>query len=480
MTLDHPSLRPIEFALNDLFILPNLTQVRSLEAQTSTCLDQITQNQTDILPNWTPLTTYAPHFMFFTITDQSSSVIISSYNPNLSTSETGVLSTFTEYSIDVALLSLMLVTCFMTLFRTHSAVYARYQRWQTSLLHGSSWRTFGGERKAIGYWDLLLGLLLLQYSSRCCMDGSSLKSFSFKLLFMTSVCFTAMQHFYFSSFIKTELVTVEKARIITSIDEVLEIPSMMGRWITYDSDYKNYKNAPPESVMNKLWLRSQPDAMVSPSPSLAGGVKHLMDEICHGEAVAIGHWVTMGIMHAAMCPIGRFLELTAKIIKRLTPGHQIPMASVYNDRMDKDIVKSLAKRVTASAEFDIMGHLLSQFESPVDIGMVRKEDVTACQQDQVQQDQTDVLVRPKIREDFDSLLILCCVLVTLSFLLFLCEKYRVSQVKRSLVQQTPRVHFWPKLRFVFVTLCSKAGGFIARRLNKRVKPNPSNSNHPES
>ena len=100
-----------------------MTQLRQLEDQAKGCLDQISQNLTDVFLNWTPLRTYAPHVRFFTITDQSASIILSSYDPSPSTSETDVLSTFSAYSALVTVLTIALLALAYVFFELYSTVH---------------------------------------------------------------------------------------------------------------------------------------------------------------------------------------------------------------------------------------------------------------------------------------------------------------------------------------------------------------------
>ena len=163
--------------------------------------------------------------------------------------------------------------------------------------------------------------------------------------------------------------------------------------------------------------------MITPSNKLTG------EKLFHGllavnetdRVVAIGHWVTMNIIHAAMCPIARYIPLRRLLVKRFVNGDEIPASSVYNDRMDEAIVRFLARRVTAAVEFNTMKFLTSSFEAPYNIGtMASKEDVIACREEHGQE-AGHAVVNQKVMKDFYSLFVKWFVVTALSFILLLFE-----------------------------------------------------------
>ena len=296
-----------------------MTQHRRLEEHADGCLDQIGRNLTDIFVNWTPLRTYAPHVRFFPITDQSAAMILSTYDPSPLTSETDVLSILSAYTTTVTLLTIALLAFAYLFFKLYSTVHGECRHGSVPGACDSGLSPSPAEKeqrtnkkkgekkpKRPGYLQLLIGMLLSQYSSYADISGSNGKTLSFKVAFIFVNLFFFFQHFFFGSFIKTELVTVDKADIISTYDQIEQIPLQRVKWITYDTVYTRFENAPPGSGKNKLWIRSQPDAMVTPLAERSG-VKLFQDLFTNWTSV-IGHWVTIHIIHAAMCPAARELQ----------------------------------------------------------------------------------------------------------------------------------------------------------------------------
>ena len=144
--LKHSSMTALRFSLNEHFVLPNVTQVRMVR-ESGECLRLISTNETDVMPFWTPLHKYAPHLRFFTITDQSSSIIISSYDPVQSTSLTDVLTSFSAYTIPVVMLTIISVLLAYLFFRTYSSIYRDHKRRRAIHFHGQAWVFNSKERK---------------------------------------------------------------------------------------------------------------------------------------------------------------------------------------------------------------------------------------------------------------------------------------------------------------------------------------------
>ena len=257
------------------------------------------------------------------------------------------------------------------------------------------------------------------------------------------IMFFFFQHFYFGSFIKTELVTVEQADIISTYDQLEKNPYLKVKWITYDTVYMKFQNAPPGSVKNKLWLRSQPEAMVAPLAGQSG--ERLWTGLNSNIVVAIGHWVTIHIIHAAMCPMAREFQdaycvfrYPKQLVKRYVKGDEIPAASVYNDRMDPMIVKFMAKRVTASVESDIVRFLTSSFEAPYHVSTaVSKKNIIACREDRGL-DAGHAVVLQKVMNDFHTLFAMWFGVTAFAFLLLMCE-YGACMIRQKMSRRSRRV-----------------------------------------
>ena len=231
-----------------------------------------------------------------------------------------------------------------------------------------------------------------------------------------------MMHFFFKSFIKTELVTVEKADIISSFEQVYQIPNLKAKWVTYDTDYENFESAPSDSVQHRLWLRSQPNPLFTLTMDNVETSQAYLEAICAADMVVIGHWVTMDLMYACICPVSRYLKFKKPMIKRLAQNSEVPKASVYNDRLDERIIKALARRTMALAESDLQKYFLSNAESPYDISFVPKEHFQSCREDHAGEAGHPV-VPQKVMKDFESLFKLSCCINAFSLCVIVCEYF---------------------------------------------------------
>ena len=133
-----------------------------------------------------------------------------------------------------------------------------------------------------------------------------MKSCSFKIMHIFFVFFAFMLYFYYVSFIKTELVTVDQAVIIESYEQILQTPGLKARWLAHDSDFKLFRDADQQSVKFKLWLQSNPGAKIT----ILGGQSGLsyLAKFNRSEVVLIGNWVSMKVAHQRMCPFARALR----------------------------------------------------------------------------------------------------------------------------------------------------------------------------
>lgn len=164
--LDHPSLKILNFIVNQVFVLPNISNAMHREDHTKDCFDQMAGNETDLIPNWGSLTSVYENAGFFTVADQSSSVIISAYDPVLETSGTDVLSTLSSYSVGVYFSVVSVFLASFLFLRLYAFLMRKKRRRKTRRSIGSTARP-SRRKRSFRYFDyyLVLSVRLRQDSN---------------------------------------------------------------------------------------------------------------------------------------------------------------------------------------------------------------------------------------------------------------------------------------------------------------------------
>lgn len=426
-TMDDPALKVAKYAVTNSLFIPNATQIFHREDTNENCVQRISENKSDIIPNWTALNVAAPHVKFFTITDQSSPVIISSYEPITSTSSTDVMSVCQLYEYNVLYLMAAMVVVVWLFFKTHSWIYRRHKRDLASIAEKITRCEIRLKtRQPTSFAELLLDIILDHYDSTA-INRAGRKSLSFRLLFAFLLFTSFLLHFFFATSIKTSLVTVDKAVIISTFEEAYSRPGLQPKWLTYDSSWKNFRDAKAQSIMHKLWLRAKDH-----QPTFALGVSNgipTISSITRQEIILIGQWVTMNIAYATLCPISRPFMGTRRMIMRSTDVLQQTAASVYNDRMDRRIARRIHTRTLRSQEGGIVQGILSKFEPPMNLrDSVQPELFRLCEQNRVEE--AHAVVLQKTVRDFASLIAIAGVIVTLAVVRIAIELRIVQKLSR--------------------------------------------------
>lgn len=213
------------------------------------------------------------------------------------------------------------------------------------------------------------------------------------------VMFSFMMLFYFTSFIKTELVTKNQAVIIDSYEKIMATNNLKPKFLAYDSVYKNFETAKSGSTKHRLWMRSLPHPLTTLDKRKAF---QMLMQLNRKEVVLIGNWMMMAMVFKGMCPVARHLN-HRPLILRSAGEDQTMRAAVYNKRSDRKLMQVLVKRMTRTTESGILHFLPSSVESSSDFE-VKREDVRICAENRVQNDDHPQVL-PKSITDFEQIFI---------------------------------------------------------------------------
>ena len=287
MKISDSPLLAMRFVQEEAYRMANVTYQYERVDRVEECMDQIASNMTDLTGNWASLKTLVSHVKFFAIHDASTQVILSAYDQVTTTSGTSVLTSFKAWSPLTLIAISLLLSSAVLVYKAHSCIYRDYKTGMAEIIYGEKWKIhFLFSRKPICLWQYILCLLMYQPGSCPSSNHISRKSLSIKLTHVMMLLLILMIAFYFNSFIRTDLVTVNKAVIIDSYQQILDDPKLKVRWLTHESDYNLYQGAAANSIRNQLWQKSQPDPKITILHEVSGLT--FIKELDRSEIVLIG------------------------------------------------------------------------------------------------------------------------------------------------------------------------------------------------
>ena len=374
MTVDHPAIRLIYFIAFEVYVISGYNRTFHREDNSEGCRERIITNESDLMPNLTPIKMSLPHFGKMIPTVLPSRQIVSSYKPTTSVSDTSIRGSLIDFFPYGILLVTLVTQTIHLIFRIHRKLHTTRKR----------------RNDLIGITGISLG----QYFLHPKADSLRLTTLSFIIFFF-------YMHFFFKAFMKTELVTLDHADVIETFEDVLSRPNLKAKWVSYESDYQYFRDADEGSVKKKIWEKSQPDPVKD--INVDNGYD-LNTELTSGQIVFIGTSYTMNLVYAGLCPYALFRKLNPVIIKS---AHDEPesQASGYNDRLDESVVKTLHIRNMRSEQGGIVQYLMSIRMLPLNsflVDLAGKKNVRLCLQNDVREVEKRV-VDKKI-EDYEILL----------------------------------------------------------------------------
>lgn len=383
MTVDHPAIKAVYFVSEEVWRISDYNRTHHREDETSGCVQRVINNQSDLVSNLIPLSLDLPHLKHFIITNLASRTIVSAYVPVTSLTDTSVFSSVSSFSTEIYVSVLLIFYFIYLFFMLHRKINSRVR--SNDLI-------------------CLIGVSLHQYFMQPTSN-------SLRIVTLTIVVLFFYTHFYFGSFIKTELVTLNHADIISSYDDIIRKTELKAKWISYELDYQYFRDADQESIKKKIWNKSQPDPLIELTQE-AG--TQIVKHISNRTVVFIGTAYVMNLAYAGLCPVARFMHLNPMIMRSandVPEGH----SSGYSDRLEQSVAKILTMRAVRAEGSGITAHLLATVKNPLGSEMnniVGKENLRICSMNHVEEEEN--IVPDKILSDLTDLFNLCGYAILLS------------------------------------------------------------------
>ena len=205
MSLRQPAMKVLYFLALDVFKLSGFNRTYHREDLAVGCQMRIMRNESDLMPNLTPVKKMIPRFGKFQMLNLHPRHIVSAYKTIPKASEMTVFSTVCRFSAETYLF-VFLLSCFVYLvFKMFRKLNSRGRRYSDFMnLFAICLHQFIFEPKANSLRIATISLFILYFYI----------------------------HFYFASFIKTELVTQDQVDIIGSYEDLLQKPGVKAKWMS--------------------------------------------------------------------------------------------------------------------------------------------------------------------------------------------------------------------------------------------------------
>ena len=222
-------------------------------------------------------------------------VITSFYNSSVSGQSVSIVDTFNSFSSEVWLVIIALLSLIGTLMVLSNIVKSSNNMRRNRTYHlfpnnakRSQRRLFLARKKhrkqmIIGYigdtFQLIWTSLICKNESLTHSHTRKNDALSCSLLRIILCFFMFWTIFYFTSMVRTELVTVEKPKTINNYQDILDDKNRRPFWMDSMTDHLQFKNAPRDSMEWKIWQRAlkMGDFMVE-SSRFRDGMKDILDQ----------------------------------------------------------------------------------------------------------------------------------------------------------------------------------------------------------
>jgi hypothetical protein len=278
----------------------------------SGCVGSLQKNESDImpLPHIYPITGPGLHQGPVCLSDSIS--LMSAYLNNELTRKSDVMESFSSFDLSVWMTLLFSLVITAIVFSvSHNMHYGRSHGKGRILQLKTTVTAWKGTRHRPDpiiletTSNLIIGSLLKQYSIINVSQNRGLR-----VLILSAIIFTFLIGHYFSTFIKTQLVTPLKPITITTYDEVLERPEVRPVWIQDLAEHDDFEYATQGSKPKAIWDKavsmniSQSMAKGSEKDFLAFAIK-----IVKQEAVIFVKSSWMMFLFTGICAFSRNMDI---------------------------------------------------------------------------------------------------------------------------------------------------------------------------
>ena len=233
-------LKSIFHVFNTTFI-PKTDKIRSVwddpQDKLDPCLKSLQQNESDavFLPYSMPV--ILENITTGTVTYESKLGLISAYKCESHDFKPAILGTFGSFSLDVCV---FILHFFLLLYGLLASVRMLEQKRSGSKTgHEHSWIP-----------ELIFSFFVKQFHSS---PGNA--SFSKAVITCCLLGFSFYVTYFYSSMIKTDMVTVKTPNVIASYQDIIDDPDVKPYIMHILDEYQSFKFAPPGSAKRKIWER---------------------------------------------------------------------------------------------------------------------------------------------------------------------------------------------------------------------------------
>jgi hypothetical protein len=304
----------------------------------SGCVGSIQRNESDFMPIPHIFPVFGPGLIQGPVVLSESMYIMSAYLDEHKETVTDVMECFTSFELQVwlllalALLLIAVTFIFLGGIRPKSKILDSHSSLEVLRIiqfHGKIMQPQEQPPPRRNYRviaDLIIGSLLKQYSSIPCCKSTPRAIFS-----SFTILFTFLIGHYFSSFIKTQLVTPIKPVTITTYDDILERPEVRPIWVQDFAEYDAFEYAEEGTKSKAIWDKA---VSMGISKSFAKGSMDALIlvgiDITEQQAVLLAKSKWLNLLLTGICSLSRNEEAfdNAVALSRVDPEAKESLSSV--------------------------------------------------------------------------------------------------------------------------------------------------------
>ena len=206
------------------------------------CLASLQQNESDVVFMPYSMPTMLANITTGVVAHEAKIGMMSTYKFESDDSKLTIFETFTSFSAEVCFL------IFCTILAMYALIGSTYILEKKQI---SSELTNNGIKSSTRFIpELILSYFVKQFGS---WPGDM--NIHKGILFGCLMTFSYFITYYYSSMIKTDMVTVKAPHVVRTYQDVLDDPTLNPGFIHFYDEYRSFKTAPTGSLKNKIWER---------------------------------------------------------------------------------------------------------------------------------------------------------------------------------------------------------------------------------
>ena len=377
------------------------------------CLLSLQRNESDVIMFPYAMIGFLPDVETGPVANEEMIGMLSVYSFESNDNKPGIFGTFQAFSSNV----LLLIVCFMFLFHVlMTIIYSLENTRRRYTVHGNRCT-----------WKFIFSIFSFFVKQSSSWPGK--ETLVKKLTICCLLAFSYFSTFFYSSMIKTDIVTVKTPHVLATYQDILDNPQVKPYIFRVTDEYRTFKSAPNGSIKKRIW-----EVIVK-----NGVEKHVLDtNDLEAGTVADADFMNMkGVVMGFSNELHGFkyfgkLRLKGTKLRFLIsfdPSEQSIISTfVMNTFMDSKASRLLKRQLTQVHEANLYDKMRDDFAknfamvigSFVGLGQ-DISDAESFVSERILLPNA-VLITPEVAY-FSSLFILYFVLVLISFLILISERY---------------------------------------------------------